>query len=149
MDVMSSADRAAAGPCRSSEPGSNIGCRGRIGRSGMMAQSPGWVDTARCGARETCNGFETESWPRHERSIRNMISSEWNQLPTSLQLVLSHEALKHAVRIIACQAEVLATEMEAGSLDDRGGPEALRLLAAIARIMSDDRLPSACVDGSH
>ena len=41
--------------------------------------------------------------------------------------------LVRAVDLIVGQAETLAHEIEFGSLPDRGGPEALRLLAAVAR----------------
>ncbi len=63
--------------------------------------------------------------------------ADWNGLSDTLQLVLSREALNRAAEIIATQAEVLAGEMEAGSLADRGGPDALRLLAGIVRLNGD------------
>lgn len=66
--------------------------------------------------------------------------SDWNLLSDDLQLTLSREALQHAALSIADQAEVLASEMEFGSLTDRGGPEALRLLAAVVRITRQDTL---------
>jgi hypothetical protein len=52
--------------------------------------------------------------------------ADWNQLPEALQIALSCEALHRASAAIAAQAEVLADEMECGSLADRGGPDALR-----------------------
>ena len=64
--------------------------------------------------------------------------SDWNLLSDELQLTLSREALQQAVLSIASQAEVLASEMEIGSLADRGGPEALRLLAAVVRMAGQD-----------
>ena len=64
--------------------------------------------------------------------------SDWNLLSDELQLTLSREALQQAVLSIASQAEVLASEMEIGSLADRGGPEALRLLAAVVRMTGQD-----------
>ena len=60
--------------------------------------------------------------------------SDWTILPDDLQLALSREALKWAAESIAGQAEILASEMEAGTLFDRGGPDALRLLAAVVRV---------------
>ena len=60
--------------------------------------------------------------------------SDWNILSEELQLVLSREALKHAAETIAGHAETLAAEMESGRLCDRGGPDALRLLAAVVRV---------------
>ena len=56
-----------------------------------------------------------------------------NALSEPLQLALSREALHRAALTIATQAEVLATGIETGTLADRGGPEALRLLAAFVR----------------
>ena len=55
------------------------------------------------------------------------------RLSDELQSFLSHEALKRAGAIIAGQAEELAEAIEEGSLPDRNGPAALRLLAAVIR----------------
>lgn len=59
---------------------------------------------------------------------------EWTSLNDDMQLYLADEALKRAAQTIADQAECLAGEMETGGLVDRGGPDALRLLAAVIRI---------------
>lgn len=67
--------------------------------------------------------------------------SDWNLLSDELQLTLSREALRRAVETIAGQAEILAGEIEGGTLADRGGPDALRLLAAVVRATGED--PSA------
>jgi hypothetical protein len=64
--------------------------------------------------------------------------SDWNLLSDDLQLTLSREALRRAAETIAGQAEILAGEIEAGTLADRGGPDALRLLAAVVRASRDD-----------
>ena len=61
-------------------------------------------------------------------------TTEWNMLTDDVQLFLSREALRRAAETIAGQAEVLAHEMEAGCLSDRGGPDALRLLASVVRV---------------
>ncbi|MBV9784721.1 MAG: hypothetical protein JO264_13000 [Acidisphaera sp.] len=58
----------------------------------------------------------------------------WNELTEELQLLLSREALRWAAETIANQAESLAKEMELGGLRDRGGPDALRLLAGVVRV---------------
>ncbi|MCW3473316.1 hypothetical protein [Limobrevibacterium gyesilva] len=58
---------------------------------------------------------------------------DWNMLSEEMQLALSHAALRRAAETIAGQAELLAGEMESGGLADRGGPEALRLLANVVR----------------
>lgn len=63
---------------------------------------------------------------------------DWDILPDTVQLALAREALRRAADTIASQAEVLAQEMEAGSISDRGGIEALRLLAAIVRVTGQD-----------
>jgi hypothetical protein len=59
--------------------------------------------------------------------------SNWNLLDDDLQLTLAREAMRRAAETIAGQAELLAQEMEQGGLADRGGPDALRLLAAVVR----------------
>ncbi len=70
------------------------------------------------------------------------MSSSWNRLARAERLRLSREALRHAAETIADQAETLAREMDAGSLADHGGAEALRLLAAVVRIGQEDGLDS-------
>jgi hypothetical protein len=66
------------------------------------------------------------------------MSADWNALSEDLQLVLAREAMRRAVNTIAGQAEVLAGEIESGGIADRGGPEALRLLAAVVRLSARD-----------
>ncbi len=67
----------------------------------------------------------------------DLIGADWDQLTDESQLVLSREALRHASAIIAEQAELLAEEIESGRLEDRGGADALRLLAAIVQLNHD------------
>lgn len=69
--------------------------------------------------------------------------ADWNTLPDSLQLVLAQEALRRAADIIAHHAEILAEEIDDGALPDRGGPDALRLLAGIARMSGSGGMPAA------
>jgi hypothetical protein len=59
---------------------------------------------------------------------------DWHVLSDHAQLTLSRQAMRRAAETIAEQAELLAQEIELGTLDDRGGPEALRLLAAVVRV---------------
>ena len=68
---------------------------------------------------------------------------DWNLLPEDLQLALSREALIRASATLASQAEVLADEMEGGGLTDRGGPDALRLFAAVVRVGGADEYAGA------
>jgi hypothetical protein len=63
---------------------------------------------------------------------------DWNLLTDDLQMALSREAMRRAADAIAGQAELLAGEMEAGALRDRGGPDALRLLAVVVRRAGQD-----------
>lgn len=63
---------------------------------------------------------------------------DWDILSDDVQLALAREALRRATDTIANQAEVLAQEMETGSISDRGGVDALRLLAAIVRVTGQD-----------
>ncbi len=67
-----------------------------------------------------------------------MQTATWNTLPEELQLVLSREALRRAAETLAEHAEMLAEEMERGTLSDRGGPDALRLFAAVVRATNED-----------
>ena len=68
--------------------------------------------------------------------------TNWSLLPEGAQLALSQAALVHAAATIAHQAETLAEEMEAGALADRGGPDALRLLAAVVRTLNAAEMPT-------
>lgn len=67
-----------------------------------------------------------------------MRPSTWQALPDEIQLTLSREALRRAAETLADHAELLADEMEIGSLIDQGGPEALRLFAAVVRATNGD-----------
>jgi hypothetical protein len=69
---------------------------------------------------------------------------DWNVLSDETQLALSRAALCRAAATIAGQAEILAGEMESGFVADRGGPDALRLLAAVVRVSGrDSAVPAA------
>jgi hypothetical protein len=67
-----------------------------------------------------------------------MRPADWTTLPDELQLTLSREALRRAAETLAGHAELLAEEMERGTLLDRGGPDALRLFAAVVRVTNQD-----------
>lgn len=67
-----------------------------------------------------------------------MPPADWNLLAEDVQLTLSREALRRAAETLADHAEILAKEMEAGTLLDRGGPDALRLFAAVVRSTNRD-----------
>ena len=66
---------------------------------------------------------------------------EWNALSNSTQIVLAQTALSRAAMILALQAEVLADEIERGTLADHGGADALRLFAAVVRAGSENDMP--------
>jgi hypothetical protein len=68
---------------------------------------------------------------------------DWALLSEPLQLAVAREALARAAETIAGQALVLAEEMEEGVLPDRGGPEALRLFAAVVRVTGREVIPAA------
>ena len=70
----------------------------------------------------------------------DIMSPDWDSLPDHLQLVLAQEAMRRAVETIAGQAETLAGEIDTGTLADRGGAEALRLLAAVVLLAARDEL---------
>jgi hypothetical protein len=63
--------------------------------------------------------------------------SEWGGLAEPVQLMLAASALRRAAATLTFQAETLAREMETGGLQDRGGPDALRLLATLVRVTSE------------
>jgi len=67
-----------------------------------------------------------------------MHADRWTTMPEELQLILSREALRRAAETLAEHALLLAEEMEGGTLTDRGGPDALRLFAAVVRATNDD-----------
>ena len=67
-----------------------------------------------------------------------MEPATWNTLPEDLQLLLSREALRRAADTLAEHADLLAEEMDRGTLSDRGGPDALRLFAAVVRATNED-----------
>ena len=62
----------------------------------------------------------------------------WHDLPEEVQLVLSREALRRAAETLAEHAELLAAEIETGALLDQGGPDSLRLFAAVVRATNKD-----------
>ncbi len=68
----------------------------------------------------------------------NWNHADWNALAEDVQLALSREALRRAADTLAEHAELLAVEMEHGTLNDRGGPDALRLFAAVVRATNAD-----------
>lgn len=69
--------------------------------------------------------------------------SNWHQLSDKAQLALTRAALIQAAETLALQAEVLAREMETGCIRDCGGPDALRLFAAVVRINGQDGFATA------
>ena len=80
---------------------------------------------------------------RRSRRRRRPRIDDWDSLAEPLQLTLAAAALRRAATTLAQQAETLAREMEAGGLEDRGGPEALRLLAAIVEVTGEPGLGGA------
>ncbi|MBY0335451.1 MAG: hypothetical protein K2X11_02490 [Acetobacteraceae bacterium] len=67
-------------------------------------------------------------------------SGDWHAMPDELQLALAREAMRRAAETLAEHAELLALEMEEGTLLDRGGPDALRLFAAVVRATNEDAM---------
>ena len=57
----------------------------------------------------------------------------WEDLPAPLRLSITRRAMADATATLAQHAEIVAREMEAGRLTDRGGPAALRLYAELIR----------------
>ncbi|RAI55367.1 hypothetical protein [Roseicella frigidaeris] len=67
-----------------------------------------------------------------------MPHADWIALTDDQQLALAREALRRAAETLAEHAEILATEMDGGMLADRGGPDSLRLFAAVIRATNRD-----------
>jgi hypothetical protein len=73
-----------------------------------------------------------------------MLSDRTTVLSPCSEMKLAEMALIQAVRVIAGQAEVLASEMEIGALASLSGPEALRLFAGVVqRLHAFDVCPPA------
>ncbi len=66
-------------------------------------------------------------------TLQSAQRSTWTSLSDDAQITLARQALQHAFEVIAGQAESLAGEFDEGTLADRGGAEALRLLVAVVR----------------
>jgi hypothetical protein len=64
--------------------------------------------------------------------------NDWDLLSDDSQLRIAHGAMRRAAEAMAGHAELLASEMEDGAVCDRGGPEALRLLANMVRLTGRD-----------
>ena len=78
------------------------------------------------------------SWPAAAPAL-----AAWNAIPDELQLTLAQEAMRRAAETLAEHAELLAAEMEGGALLDQGGPDALRLFAAVVRATNPVNMPCA------
>jgi hypothetical protein len=72
-----------------------------------------------------------------------MMFRTWNCLSQDLQLTVSRQAMLIAAESTAHQADMLADEFESGCLPDRGGSEALRLLAALLRTQANAGIETA------
>jgi hypothetical protein len=80
---------------------------------------------------------------RDDQMLPSRIMTEWTMLSDDAQLQLAREAMRRASETLARQAELLADEMESGAIADRGGPDALRLLAQMVRLSGRDTLAPA------
>jgi hypothetical protein len=68
---------------------------------------------------------------------------DWNLLSEDAQLQLARAAMQRAAETVASHAELLADEIESGAIADRGGADALRLLARMVRLSGRDTLAPA------
>ena len=68
---------------------------------------------------------------------------DWHMLSNETRMTLAHAALTRAAETIACQAELLADEIDLGNLVDPGGAEALRIFAAVVRSREESPLAVA------
>jgi len=60
-------------------------------------------------------------------------AADWQTLPDELQAALAKQAMHRAALIIAEQAELFAVQFAAGTLQDRGATDGLKLFAALLR----------------
>ena len=77
-------------------------------------------------------------------SVASPRAVDWDSLSEPLQVMLAGAALRRALVTAAHHAESLASAMEQGVLEDCGGPDALRLFAAMMRVTGEDGLGGPC-----
>jgi hypothetical protein len=71
------------------------------------------------------------------------VNAEWHGMSEELQTALAQQAMHQAAMIVAEQAEMFARQFSAGTLQDRGAEDALRLFAALLRETSAASLAPA------
>lgn len=71
------------------------------------------------------------------------MTEAWDDLPEDCRLWLAEGAMRQACVILATKAEGLAHDMECGEIANRGGPDALRLLARLVRVANMQYEPAA------
>jgi hypothetical protein len=70
-------------------------------------------------------------------------NAEWHGMSEELQTALAQQAMHRAAMIVAEQADMFARQFRAGTLQDRGAEDALRLFAALLRETSTASLTPA------
>jgi len=88
------------------------------------------------------NGTQT-NMPKHDVRSKTRANAEWHAMSEDLQTALAQQAMHRAAMIVAEQAEMFAKQFRAGTLQDRGAEDALRLFAAILRETSTASLTPA------
>jgi len=78
-----------------------------------------------------------------DRRARVRANAEWHGMSEELQTALAQQAMHRAAMIVAEQAEMFARQFSAGTLQDRGAEDALRLFAALLRETSTASLTPA------
>jgi len=78
-----------------------------------------------------------------DRRARVRANAEWHGMSEELQTALAQQAMHRAAMIVAEQAEMFARQFSAGTLQDRGAEDALRLFAALLRETSTASLAPA------
>jgi hypothetical protein len=69
-----------------------------------------------------------------------LANTEWHSISDELQTALAQQAMHRAAMIVAEQAEMFARQFGAGTLQDRGAEDALKLFAALLRETSTTSL---------
>lgn len=75
--------------------------------------------------------------------------ADWSTLSDDTQLYLASEAMREARAGTAIQADTLADAFDDGSLPDRGGADALRLMAALLRQTLAGTWPAGARPAGH
>lgn len=87
--------------------------------------------------------------PRKPARPRNADPKDWLSLSEETQLRIATAALRRATARLVAQAEGMAEMYDEGGLSDRGGADALRLLARLLRLETEEKAAGASPGGAE